>query len=245
MYKKVKVFKQRNNNNFMGDKILLFFILSIIMLTSINASLGNYKLGEIVPIRVLANCSSINITEVNGITINQQMLFLGGQTFIYNYTSNKLGTNSYSWNNPCIDCSTGECGNSFEVTPSGALQTTAQGINSLGIILLVLILMIIFGLVGWKLINNDLFLPAGIFSIVLALILLVYNVWLLYEFKLNYTGSTPDASVAMIIFYIFMTVLGAGLITAFALLFTKWKEFKAWIKQALTKQEDDEKDDLI
>jgi energy-coupling factor transporter transmembrane protein EcfT len=105
-------------------------------------------------------------------------------------------------------------------------------------------LMVLLGYIGWKLLNNDLLWAGGVFLIGLSLLMLVYNFWLAYEFKLNYTGSSPDAGLSQIIFYIFMIILTCGLMTAAVLLVTKWKVIKDKFKSAI-KPEEEDKDDLI
>ena len=116
------------------------------MFSMVSASLGTFKSGNNVSIRILANCTSIDLTEVTSPTehfiINTPMTLLGGQTFGYNFTNTEIsGKYSYSWNNPCIDCSQGDCGNSFEITPSGFEKNTAFYI----IILILTIGIIAFG----------------------------------------------------------------------------------------------------
>jgi hypothetical protein len=45
---------------------------------------------------------------------------MGGQTFNYTFcNTTNSGIYSYSWNNPCVDCATNDCGNSFRVTATG------------------------------------------------------------------------------------------------------------------------------
>lgn len=52
---------------------------------------------------------------------------MGGQIFNYSFcNTSKLGVYTYSWNNPCVDCSQGDCGNDFEVTFNG--RTSPEGI---------------------------------------------------------------------------------------------------------------------
>lgn len=121
--------KKVNNNlgsDYMKKIYLSLFIAILFLLPLVNASLGTFKPGDVVPIRVLSNCSSVNITEVNGVLINKVMTNLGGQTWNYSYTligDAKAGMYSYSWNPNCVDCGADECGNSFEVTPSGFTDT--------------------------------------------------------------------------------------------------------------------------
>lgn len=106
----------------MKNKLIVAFIFAIflISLASVSANLGVFKQNECVSIRVLANCSSVNLTEITHgkttETINSDMTNLGGQTFNYSFcNTSDLGTYTYSWNNICVDCSNGDCGNSFEV----------------------------------------------------------------------------------------------------------------------------------
>ena len=118
--------------NYQGYIFVGVYIMLIVFLASFtSAGLGTFQQNEVVSIRVLANCSSVNLTEVNdGFTtyiINQPMTNLGGQTFFYEFlNTSKIGTYSYSWNNPCVDCASNECGNSFEVTSTGDTSTDSQ-----------------------------------------------------------------------------------------------------------------------
>jgi len=113
------------------NKLYLSVIIGIILLSMISltsAKLEPVKQNEIAIIKVLSNCSSVNITEItsgNNINIlNAPMTYIGGQTFMYNFTGTyKIGEYTYSWDDPCIDCSIDNCGNSFEVTPSGFITT--------------------------------------------------------------------------------------------------------------------------
>jgi len=126
--------------------MMLGMILLITMIGMASASLGEFKQNTCVPIRVLANCSSINLTEVDGVTINKVMT-KQGQTFNYSYCStSKIGTYAYSWNNPCVDCSSNDCGNSFEITPSGFKDT-------LGFYIILLVIGI--GLIGLGFATKD------------------------------------------------------------------------------------------
>lgn len=108
---------------------LLVLALVLVMLSFVSADLGTFKQGEVVPIRVLSNCTIVTLTEVNGESINQVMTNLGGQTHLYNYTNTStLGTYTFSWNPSCKDCAEVNCGNSFEITPNGYTLSTSQGI---------------------------------------------------------------------------------------------------------------------
>ena len=112
-------------------KTFIVLFLFVMMFSFVSAGLGTFQQNEVVNIRVLANCSSVNITEVNDgettYVINKPMTNLGGQTFNYSFpNTSKIGTYSYSWNNPCVDCASNECGNSFEVTSTGDISMDSQ-----------------------------------------------------------------------------------------------------------------------
>lgn len=128
----------------MNTKYLILVLMIIFALPLVSSSLGTFKQGDCVPIRVLANCSAVNLTEVtinnnHSFIINSPMSLLGGQTFNYTFcNTTELGTYSYSWNNQCVDCSQGDCGNEFKVNGSG--QDISQSQITLIIIGLVVIL---------------------------------------------------------------------------------------------------------
>ncbi len=112
--------------------ITLIFTIALMSLAS--ANLGTFQQGKCLSIRVLANSSLINLTEVTAnqnitYVINSPMTLLGGQTFNYTFcNTSQLGEYSYSWNNPNVDCSNEDCGNNFMITPNGYTLTTSTGI---------------------------------------------------------------------------------------------------------------------
>lgn len=148
------------------NKIYLSLILGILMISIVSASLGEFQQNSIVNIRVLANCSSITLTEVRGINISEPMTKISGQTFEYNFNQTSvIGTYAYSWDNPCVDCSVNDCGNSFEITPSGFN-------NTLGFYFIILIIasgMLIIGFKTedvWFVISSGIcFMLIGLYSI--------------------------------------------------------------------------------
>ena len=236
----------------MKYKLFLSIFLALILINFACASeqsLGTFKQDTCISLlQTCSNCSFVNITSLiqpnSSIIINNVEMTQSGTDYSYTFCNTQLLGN-YIYNTLGDPDSVNVIQPvGFTITPSGSTQTTAQGLGSMGFILLVLALTCIFGWLGWKLVNNDIFLPMGVFFIMLAGLLLIYNVWLLYEFKLNYTGSTPNALVPETIFYIFMTILVAGLMAAFFLLFTKWKVIKEKFKAAI-KPEQEDNDELI
>jgi hypothetical protein len=124
----------------------------------ISANLGTFKQNDCVNIRVLSNCSSVDLVEIddgtNTYIINSAMENLGGQTFNYSFcNTSKLGTYAYSWDEDCVDCSGGLCGNSFEVSSTGEIydQSNLSIIIAQAIVLgLFLVLGFSFSKEKWK-----------------------------------------------------------------------------------------------
>lgn len=125
----------------------IFIVLALLLvLPLVDANLGTFKQNDCVGIRVLANCTGINLTEVTHgqITeiINSDMGNLAGQTFNYSFcNTSDLGTYTYSWNNVCVDCSVNECGNGFLVTANGK-EPPSGAVITIFIILFLIVLLI-------------------------------------------------------------------------------------------------------
>jgi hypothetical protein len=110
---------------------LILGVMILLSLTFVSADLGTFKVNSNISIRILANCSNINLTEVTNnnqtYIINKNMTNLGGQTFNYTFSNTStLGIYTFSWNNPCVDCSQVSCGNSFTVTQTGDTFSLGQ-----------------------------------------------------------------------------------------------------------------------
>jgi hypothetical protein len=98
------------------------------------------------------------------------------------------------------------------------------------------------GFVGFRLMDSKYLWILGIFFLFLALLLMVYDVWLGYEYHRNFTGLT-DSSMPETIFYIFMFILVAGLFTSVGLIFLKWKDLYRYIKGEITRSKEEEEFD--
>jgi hypothetical protein len=160
-----KIYKPSYTYKNMGNKVnkslvLLFLILFLFSFSFVSAGLGTYAKGDCIPIRVLANCSNVDLIEIssgnNLYFINSSMTLLGGQTFNYSFCTNSsmpLGSYSYSWNNYCVDCSNGDCGNSFELGNDSTKVNSTQGlmiISQIGIIFLFIAVAFGFTKEKWK-----------------------------------------------------------------------------------------------
>jgi len=234
----------------MNKQYLLIMFSLILVMGSVSANLGCFKQNDPVSIRVLANCTSINITEVSildkAYVINSQMTNLGGQTFNYTFrNTSSLGEYSFSWNNPCVDCSQGDCGNSFTVTHSGICQTTSQGIGSAIYLFLMIVLTFIFGFLGFKFMASK-EVRTWIIGILLSffgLLFVIYDTWLGYEYYSVFTGM-GDSRMPETIFYILMFIIIASFFISIALLFLNWKKVFKYFKRELKRKEKDDDEDV-
>lgn len=146
----------------------------------------------------------------------------------------------------CTDGSTNEQGSVCRsITPNGVVQSTAQGIGSAIYLGLMMVLTFLFGWIGFKLSESEKLWVLGIFFLFLAVLFMVYDVWLGYDYHRNFTGAT-DSGMQEIIFYIFLFLLIAGLVVSAFLLFTHWEQLVKMIKGEIAdrkfKLEDDEID---
>ena len=74
------------------------------------------------------------------------------------------------------------------------------------------------------------------------LLFLVFDIYLGYEYRLNYTGANNDSQVIEILFYIFLFLFTTGVAVTIVMLFRKWHKIVDWFKSALKndKEGDDE-----
>jgi len=193
----------------LGRKIIVLVIISmsLLMLNFVSADLGMVKSGDCYSIRVLSNCSKVNMTEVtigiNSFVINSQMQNLGGQTFNYSFcNTTNPGIYSYSWNDPCLDCSQGGCGNTFESTPTGSAFSSSQSFVFIGL-LVILLLFLIGGVYGMAR-TNGAWTIAYICLGYLSLFCIFFVSWL---YSTNYLWSTP---IIASIFWILWLVMAFG-----------------------------------
>lgn len=118
----------------------------------------------------------------------------------------------------------------YQVTSTGQLQTTGEGIASFSFLILMLFLTGLFIYGGFKLSDTEELWVLGIFLFFLALIFIIYDVWLGYEYQLKYVGAAASSAVPMILFYMFLLIISAGLLTAGILLFKRIPEIVKRIK---------------
>lgn len=142
--------------------MLLIGILFFIGLHMVNAELNMVKSGNCINLRVLSNCLTISLIEVSNnqtFFINSSMTHLGGQTFNYSFcNTSSLGIYTFSWDDPCIDCSFGGCGNSFTSTITGSDLTISKAVTYILIFVisfLIFVGLLLFGMMLPSKNNSD------------------------------------------------------------------------------------------
>ena len=234
------------------NRILLTLILGLFLISFISAeSIGTFKQNQNVTLpQLCSTCTYINITSItypNGsLIISNIAMTKDGSYFTYNLTNDyttTLGTYGVNGIGNDVDCSASGCvwAYTFEITPNGLSQSTSQGIGSAIFLVLMIILMFVFGFLGFKLFKTENLWILGIFFMFLSGMFLVYNTWLGYEYHRLFTGLT-DSSIPETIFYIFLLVLVLGSLTTVALLILNWKKVFRYIKQEIKRKESDDKD---
>ena len=131
------------------NQILLICLLGIFLITLASARLGTYDVNDCVNIKVLSNCTQVNLTfiETNQETfvIDSPMQHLGGQTFNYTFCNTSYKAQyRYAWTESCVDCSGGLCGNDFMVNPTGVSLDESK--STMYMFILVISLLLFFGL---------------------------------------------------------------------------------------------------
>lgn len=139
----------------------IIILIGIYLVNFTSASLGTVQQNECMTIRVLANCSSVNLTEVSSVNqsfiINSEMT-KNGQTFNYSFCDTQsLGVHTFSWDNYCVDCSVYGCGNSFEVTYDGNEVNLQRSVLSLGLVSILTLLFVLIVININKLPSGDTF----------------------------------------------------------------------------------------
>jgi hypothetical protein len=173
----------------MKYKLLLIMLLGLFLLSFTSASLGVFQQNSCIDIKTILNTSAVTISSLNypntsnilGIT----SMTKNGLNFNYTFcNTSTLGTYTYSYN----DSEGNIYVNDFLITSSGTSQSTSQGIGSMVFLGLMIILMITFGFIGYRLSKSEYWWVLGIFFMFLSALLLIYNTWLGYEYHATLTG---------------------------------------------------------
>ena len=231
---------------FLKPLLMVALLCVISMLPLVNASLGCFRVGDSIPIVTSLNTSNVTITILLSPAPGSEIILRNitmekyGNAFNFTFVNtSKVGTYTYAY---CDG--DGNCGysNDFMVTNSGFCQTTSQGLGSLSFVAIMFGLTVLIGYLGFKFSESKMLWILGIFFIFLAFLFVIYDVWLGYQYYLNYTGEA-SAGVPETIFYIFMFILVAGFLSSLILVFLRWKELARYIKNELKREDNDEFED--
>lgn len=232
--------------------ILLLLVISILPLLnavtvcdeSCGSCAGDVKQNDpIVLTQYCDTCTYVNVTSIkfpdSTLKLLNASMTRSGVDFFYTYSNTSvLGDYIY---NVCGDKDgTFQCEEiCYVVNAAGVSQSEAQGLASIAFIVLMMGLTVLFGWMGFKFSESDKLWVMGIFFIFLAVIMIVYDVWLAYEYHRSYTGAV-DSSMPEMIFYIFLLILVLGLLVSTALLVLRWKEVARYVKNEIKRKDDDD-----
>ena len=127
------------------------------------------------------------------------------------------------------------------ITETGHTQDTSQAIGSLGFLIMIIAITIFIGILGFKLSETENLWVLGIFFLFLFVLFLVFDIYLGYEYRLNYTGANNDSTMIQMLFYGFLFLFTTGIAITIVMLFRKWHKIVDWFKAAL--KNDSEPDD--
>jgi hypothetical protein len=208
-------------------------------------SLPTQKLNDCVLLeQTCASCSYVNFESIkypnSSMEYFNAAMDINGNKYTYNFCNlTELGRyivttcGDVDGTETCVDYD-------FETTVSGNVQTTSQGINSAAFLLLMISLASIFGFVGFKLSNHKTFWVLGVLFMFLGLILLVYDVWLGFEYSRFYIGNDNNGGTPQIIFFIFLMCLTAGLFMGIVMILKNWRDIYNNVTQAVTGKDPDD-----
>lgn len=218
-------------------KLTLTIIISIISLlipTISAAHFGESLQSQCISLIITCdNCTFINISEIQypnkSTAITNVETTKDGTKYNYSFcNTSPLGTyNVFSFGDD--DGFIRSSDDTFTITPTGELQTTAQSIASSIFLFLMISLTMMFGFIGFKLLNNEYLWVLGLFFLVLSLFAMVYDVWLGIIYTQNYIGSSNNTEVIETIFWIMIYIIITGFIVSGFLLVKFWQKFTGMI----------------
>ena len=179
-----------------GKKIFLFLIFSMavfMLFPSVSAgkeSLGTFKQGQ--NVRIVQTCSDASFITISSIAYPNgsvavsgvDMISAGNGEFYYNFAdTSELGIYDVRGiSDGCEKTFTFY----FEITHTGTIVSQPQGLLSIGVIFSVMLIMLFFGWLSFKFIENDRTFGFGLFFLVMSLILSLYSLFLSYIFSRDY-----------------------------------------------------------
>jgi hypothetical protein len=229
-----------------NDKKIVPWIIAILVTTLVFMILpmisaedfGTVPINQPYPlIFTCQNSTYLNISKI--VSSPQGIIYLDSETittksgnnYNYTFTPDKISTYRISYHCDLNNVDFPTSANLY-ANNDGNVQTTAQGIGTLGFLALMIVLTLIFGYVGFKFFEYDYLWVVGLFFIFLGIILMNYDVWLGIQYYQNISGINDSSNIPTTIFYMFLFIEVAGLLISLALLFIHYKELKTWFRKA-------------
>lgn len=224
---------------------IFLLLICFLLIANISAldSLGTYRQNE--NVRIVQVCSDATYITISSISFPNSttaitevnMTSLGSGEYYYDF-NNTITLGRYDIRGISDGCEN-TFATYFDITGTGLNQSTSQGIGSAMFLFLMIVLMFVFGIVGFRLFKTKNLWVLGVFFEFLAVIFLIYNTWLGYQFHRSLTGL-PDSKMPEILFYIFLLLLILGLLVSVALLVLNWKKVFKYVKREIKKKDDDD-----
>lgn len=224
----------------MNKKIfLILFCMLFLFGIMFSVQAKTFEQNSNVDLKISTNQSSCDLTIVRqkdstNLIFEEPMTINSGFANYTLGTLSNLGTYEYF----------SQCGSgSFKVTATGEEQSIAQGINSFGYIIIFLFLTLIIGIIGFKLTESEYLWVMGIFFLILALLLSIYDFWIGFEFHKNLSGIYDGSQMPEVIFSIYTLLVGMGLLSSIIFLIKNWKKLKKFFKDAKEDTERESEED--
>jgi hypothetical protein len=214
-------------------RIFLFLFLSILLIGIVNAevqSMPTQKQGECISLeQTCSSCTYVNVDSVKYPNssrefFNDAMTNNGGYGYSYdfcktNQTGNYIVTTcgDVDGTDTCVDYD-------FEVTPSGMIQSTSQGIMSIVIIISIIFVTFFFGALSFKLMDYDKLYPIAIFFLVLSIIIAVFGMYLGFTYSRDYLYAASTAPYGKLFVGVLISLSGVAFIMLLFLIISGVKE---------------------
>lgn len=216
--------------------ILILFGIFFISLTSASTSLGTFKQNDCASIyQYCDDCTYVNLTQIqhpNGtiIIINKAMT-KNDVDFNYSYcNTSDLGEYFYTVKGDKGGSVTTER-LSFKITSTGKDFNDGQSMSSLGLLFGSLLISFLFLYIGFKFSTNPKLVPLSFFFVVLALILIIYALFLSWTIGSDILEHEAFSEPSEIIFSSFLwLIVGVAIISFIFMFFAFVKELSNTIK---------------
>ena len=213
-------------------RLSLCIIIGLFLITLVSAeNIGTYQQGDCIElVQTCANCSYVRISGVS-YPNSSQALSLTTMTktgTYYNHTfCNTNDTGTYKVNGFGDDLGVDqEWAYYFDITPSGNMATTSQGIISIVVIISVLFVMLFFGFLGFKLMDYEKLYGVALFFILLSLLLSVFSMYLGFTYSRDFMFSASTEPYLKLFTTTIYALVGMSFLGLLIIIINTLKELK-------------------